>query len=60
VQRITPLIEAQIQQSEDTLQDLIDRLSGMGLGDSVSRWLEGDPGNSFFEFKINYDAELQE
>jgi uncharacterized protein YidB (DUF937 family) len=60
VQRITPLIEAQIQQSEETLQDLIDRLSGMGLGDSVSRWLEGDPGNSFFEFKINYDAELQE
>jgi hypothetical protein len=28
----------------------------MGLGDSVTRWLEGDPANSFFEFKTTPDS----
>ena len=27
----------------------------MGLGDSVRSWLEGDPSNSFFEFKTSPD-----
>lgn len=60
VQNITPLLEDHIRESEDTLRDLVDRLTGMGLGDSVSRWLEGDPANSFFEFKIAPDDALSE
>lgn len=59
-QHITPLVEDHICESEDTLRDLVDRLTGMGLGDSVSRWLEGDPSNSFFEFKIVPDDALSE
>lgn len=58
VQRISPLVESQIVNSEDSLQSLIARLSSMGLGESVTKWLEGDPANSFFEFKVEPDAEL--
>lgn len=60
VRKITPLLENHIMNSEDMLKSLIDRLSNMGLGDSVSRWLEGDPANSFYEFKISPDKELIE
>jgi uncharacterized protein YidB (DUF937 family) len=49
-----------ISKSEETLQSLIERLTNMGLGDSVSRWLEGDPSDSFFEFKIVPDMALSE
>lgn len=56
--KITPCIEEHILRSEDTLKALIDRLSNMGLGESVSKWLEGDPNNSFFEFKLSPDQEL--
>jgi uncharacterized protein YidB (DUF937 family) len=55
MQRIEPLIEDQIASSEDVLRALIDRLAKMGLGDSVSKWLEGDSTNSFFEFKLALD-----
>ena len=34
---------------------LIDRLSKMGLGDTVAKWLNGDSNNSFFEFKLAQD-----
>jgi len=57
ISKIGPLIEQQIVASEGYLRDLIDRLTKMGLGESVSRWLEGDPSNSFFEFKIQPDSE---
>jgi len=59
VRRITPVIEAQIVSSEETLRSLIDRLGKMGLGDSISSWLDGDPGNSFFEFKVEPDPEVE-
>ena len=55
MQRIEPLIDDQIANSEDVLRALIDRLAKMGLGDSVSKWLEGDSTNSFFEFKLALD-----
>ena len=58
IHSINPKIGELIVQSEDTLKALIDRLTGMGLGDSVTRWLEGDPSNSFFEFKTTPDAEV--
>ena len=53
IRNITPFLEAQIAASEVTLNELVDRLTKMGLGESVSKWLEGDPNNSFFEFKIH-------
>lgn len=59
MQSITPVIENLIESSEDMLNALIDRLSRMGLGESVKRWLEGDPENSFFEFKMSQDAQLE-
>lgn len=56
--RLAPLIEAHIAGSEEALQSLIDRLSKMGLGESISRWLEGDPASSFFEFKLQPDSDM--
>lgn len=58
MKRITPMIEQQIEGSEQLLEALIKRLTSMGLGESVSRWLEGDSSNSFFEFKIQPDDAL--
>mmetsp|Transcript_32439 Transcript_32439/g.30933 ORF Transcript_32439/g.30933 Transcript_32439/m.30933 type:complete len:747 (+) Transcript_32439:226-2466(+) len=52
LQGIEPLIEKQIYDSEEVLLGLIDRLTKMGLGETVVKWLEGDPNNSFFEFKL--------
>ena len=59
IHNLSPYIEEQIYKSEETLQALIDRLSSMGLGDSVTKWLEGDAGNSFFEFRIASTPELE-
>jgi hypothetical protein len=39
---------------------MIDRLSKMGLSDTVVKWLEGDPSNSFFEFKLASDERTEE
>lgn len=39
---------------------LISRLSKMGLSETVVNWLEGDPSNSFFEFKIALDERTEE
>lgn len=47
-----PLVDEQIANSEEALRSLIDRLAKMGLGESIARWLEGEPQNSFFEFKL--------
>ena len=55
MQKLEPFIEDQIFQSEDVLRALIDRLSKMGLGETVLKWLDGDPSNSFFEFKLISD-----
>ncbi len=60
LQQVTPLIESQIVGSEDSLKALIARLTNMGLGESVTKWLEGDPSNSFFEFKIEPDSDISE
>lgn len=60
VRKITPLIEHYIEYSEAPLKALIDRLSEMGVGESVSKWLDGDPANSFFEFKLSPTPELIE
>ncbi|KAJ1387480.1 hypothetical protein B484DRAFT_440155, partial [Ochromonadaceae sp. CCMP2298] len=60
IQDIAPLVETQIIESEGTLKELIDRLTNMGLGESVSKWLEGDSANSFFEFKVQPDEAMSE
>lgn len=58
IQNIQPFLEDQIIQSETTLLALIDKLSSMGVGDSVSKWLQGDANNSFFEFKVSPEDKL--
>ena len=60
VSRIMPHLEAEIAASEEVLRSLIDRLSKMGLGESVNSWLTGDPTNSFFEFKVAADPQMAE
>ena len=55
---LSPMIEHEIYKSEDTLRALIERLTRMGLGESVTKWLEGDATNSFFEFRINSTPEI--
>lgn len=59
IKRIVPLVESLIVSSEDSLRALIDRLTKMGLSDSVQSWLEGDSNNSFFEFKCTPDTEME-
>ena len=46
------LMEREIFTAEDVLSKLVERLTEMGLGDSISSWLEGDSTQSFFEFQI--------
>jgi len=46
------VMEDEVVASEDVLNNLVERLSSMGLGDSISQWLEGDPSQSFFEFSF--------
>lgn len=57
--QLNPIIEEEIYKSESILNSLIDRLSKMGLGGSVSKWLEGDASNSFFEFRMASTPELE-
>ena len=49
----TPLMEREIASAEDVLNKLVERLTAMGLGDSISSWLEGDASQSFFEFAVS-------
>lgn len=58
IHNLSPQLEGQIYKSEETLQALIERLSRMGLGDSVTKWLDGDACNSFFEFRVANTPEL--
>ncbi|CAM9814800.1 unnamed protein product [Ectocarpus sp. 12 AP-2014] len=51
MQRLMPLMEEQVASSEEVLTDLLDKLSDMGLEDSVSSWFDGDSMQSFFEFQ---------
>jgi hypothetical protein len=56
---LNPIIEEEVFKSEQILNALIDRLTKMGLGDSVTKWLEGDASNSFFEFRMSNTPELE-
>ncbi|CAM9872209.1 unnamed protein product, partial [Ectocarpus sp. 8 AP-2014] len=56
MQRLMPLMEEQVASSEEVLTDLLDKLSDMGLEDSVSSWFDGDSMQSFFEFQVNLSA----
>ena len=58
IHALSPYLEEQIYKSEETLRSLIDRLSKMGLGESVTKWLEGDATNSFFEFRLSPTPEI--
>eukprot|EP01038_Epipyxis_sp_PR26KG_P013016 gene13016-17448_t len=60
IKYLSPRIEDQIADSEETLRQLIERLTALGLGESVGNWLEGDPNDSFFEFKVTPDAAFTE
>ncbi|GMH46549.1 hypothetical protein TrRE_jg8835 [Triparma retinervis] len=51
-QKAAGVMEEEVVASEDVLNNLVERLSSMGLGDSISQWLEGDPSQSFFEFSF--------
>mmetsp|Transcript_9998 Transcript_9998/g.21086 ORF Transcript_9998/g.21086 Transcript_9998/m.21086 type:complete len:690 (-) Transcript_9998:247-2316(-) len=53
VLRHAALMESEIEQGEEILTKLVQRLTDMGLGDSISAWLEGDASQSFFEFQLS-------
>ena len=57
--RVAPVMESEVVGSEPVLQNLVSRLSSMGLGDSISQWLDGDPTQSFFEFAVAPDADTE-
>lgn len=48
-----PLLEREMAAAEEVLSKLVQRLTAMGLGDSISSWLEGDASQSFFEFQVS-------
>uniref|UniRef100_A0A6U1P8Q3 Uncharacterized protein n=1 Tax=Fibrocapsa japonica TaxID=94617 RepID=A0A6U1P8Q3_9STRA len=50
---LTPIIEEEVMASEDTLSHLLERMESMGLGPSVSSWLNSDSSSSFFEFQVS-------
>ena len=56
--KLAPLMEAEIQAASDVLAKLVERLSAMGLGDSISQWLDGDSSQSFFEFQLLPSKEM--
>ncbi|CAN0329581.1 unnamed protein product [Ectocarpus sp. 12 AP-2014] len=60
MQRLMPLMEEQVASSEEVLADLLDKLSDMGLEDSVSSWFDGDSMQSFFEFQTAATTATQE
>jgi len=53
----SPLMEREISCAEDVLTKLLERLSAMGLGESINTWLEGDSSQSFFEFHLSISDE---
>lgn len=58
---IAPYVLAEITKSEETLSNLITRLSNIGLDqESLTNWLDGDPSRSFFEFKLAPDNSYRE
>jgi len=57
--KVAPVMEAEVIGAEGVLNNLVERLSSMGLGDSISQWLEGDPNQSFFEFQFAGDRESE-
>jgi len=57
--KVGPVMEYEIVASEGVLQNLVTRLSTMGLGDSITDWLEGDPSQSFFELQFADDKESE-
>lgn len=57
--KVAPVMESEVSASEDVLQNLVKRLGDMGLGDSISQWLDGDPSQSFFEFSVAMDPETE-
>ncbi|CAM9941395.1 unnamed protein product [Scytosiphon promiscuus] len=60
MQRLMPIMEEQVGASEEVLTDLLEKLSDMGLEDSVSSWFDGDSMQSFFEFQTAPRAETKE
>ena len=55
--KVAPVMKNEVVESVGVLMNLVERLGNMGLGDSISQWLEGDPGQSFFEFNFAKDNE---
>ena len=54
------ILEQIIEESADELQSLVERLTSMGLGDAVSKWLDGEASASFFEFKLEPNEATKE
>ncbi|CAM9806490.1 unnamed protein product, partial [Chrysoparadoxa australica] len=60
IHKLTPVIEEEIMESEGVLSELLEKLEGMGLSDSISGWFEGDSSSSFFEFVVSPSKEVHE
>mmetsp|Transcript_11031 Transcript_11031/g.14377 ORF Transcript_11031/g.14377 Transcript_11031/m.14377 type:complete len:657 (+) Transcript_11031:68-2038(+) len=57
---LMPMIEHEVGESEEVLGKLIEKMESMGLGASVSNWLESDTSSSFFEFTMAPNEELKQ
>jgi len=56
---IAPAMEKELVQAEGVLAKLLAQLDRFEVGGSVSSWLEGDSTQSFFEFQMSQDKEVE-
>jgi len=56
---VAPCMERELVAAESVLAKLLTQLNRFEVGGSVSSWLEGDSTQSFFEFQLGTDRELE-
>mmetsp|Transcript_44255 Transcript_44255/g.138927 ORF Transcript_44255/g.138927 Transcript_44255/m.138927 type:complete len:665 (-) Transcript_44255:1385-3379(-) len=53
------LLTELVLDAEEVLSALLERMGSMGLADTLSSWLNGDSGQSFFEFSFSREGDTE-
>ncbi|KAH8069704.1 hypothetical protein JL721_5593 [Aureococcus anophagefferens] len=57
--KVAPVLERELVAAEAVLAKLLQQLAQFEVGGSVASWLEGDSTQSFFEFQLAPDKDLE-
>ncbi|KAK7240604.1 DNA repair and recombination protein Rad51 [Aureococcus anophagefferens] len=57
--KVAPVLERELVAAEAVLAKLLQQLAQFEVGGSVASWLEGDSTQSFFEFQLALDKDLE-